>query len=472
MGLKGIIKSAPYPVEQAARRLYDIIPAPMRFGRLYRATVRFLEDSQRWDIARHHEYQQKRLAELLSHAYQNVPYYHRAFDDAGFCPRQFHEIDDLRRLPLLSRDDVRNNMNDLIARNFPHAKLQFETTSGSSGNPLGFCYERGVSDQIERAFIHTLWKRAGFVPGDRCAVFRGRVLKTSVPGQLWEYDPVGRQLYFSAYNLADENLAAYVEELRKFAPRFICGFPSAVLLLGQFMLREKAAPFQKLRAVFCGSENLFPGVRRILRKAFGCRIFSWYGHSERAALAGECEHDERYHVFPEYGVVELIRPDGTVIENPSETGEIVATALHNRIFPLIRYRTGDLASYSGIPCACGRFYRLLARVDGRAQDFIVTSDSRTIILTAFAAPYHLAAFARIRQIQYVQDRPGEVKIRIVRLPEFSSADEDEMRLAFSDAVQGRLDIAFEYVDDIPRAASGKHKLLIQRLSANRESIHV
>jgi phenylacetate-CoA ligase len=463
MGPKEFLKNMPGPLETAARHLYAIIPPPQRYGRVYRETIRLLADSQNWSAAQHLEYQSKRLRDLLNHVHCNVPFYRRLFNDRGYSPANFNGLDDLKRLPFSTRDTVRQNNEDIIARDYPKSKLQPETTSGSTGNPLGFYFERGVTDEIERAFIHTLWNRVGFRPGDRCAVFGGRLLKSAANGKYWQYDPVEKNLYFSAYHLTDENLAKYVQRIRKFQPRFIFGYPSAVTVLAQYMLRENVPPFPTVMAILCGSESLFPGLREILRSAFRCRVFSWYGHTERAVLAGECEHSQYYHIFPQYGVVELIRPNGEIIDGPDEIGEVVATGLNNFVFPFIRYRTGDLAAYSNERCSCGREYRLFSRVEGRVQEFIVTQDGRKVTMTAFYCAQHFKAFARIRQLQFIQESVGHIKVKLVRLPEFSDGDEEVMRTTFLGAVQGKLKIDFEYVDDIPRTPNGKHRLLIQHL---------
>jgi phenylacetate-CoA ligase len=431
-----------------------------------------LTETERWSQARLRQYQAEKLNAMLVHSYANVPFYRESFDKHGYDPRTFSRLEDLRRLPLLTRDEVRVNTEKLIARNYPKSKLQHETTSGSSGNPLGFYFERGLTDEIERAFIHTLWRRVGFNPGTRCAVFRGKVLRTAAKGRFWDYDPLEKNLYFSNYHMTDDILATYVNKIRGFNPRFICGYPSALLAVAQYMTRHQIEPFEGVRAVLCGSENLFPGLRETLREAFRCRIFSWYGHTERAALAGECECSQEYHIFPEYGIVELIRPNGDIIETPNEIGEIVATGLHNLVFPMIRYRTSDMAAYSERHCACGRQHRLLSGVEGRAQEFIVTRDGRTVNLTAFATAHHFKAFARMRQMQFVQEKAGAITIRIVRLPEFSSDDEALIRKVMLNAVDGELDIDFSYVDDIPRTQNGKHSFLIQRLPAITEECHV
>jgi len=297
---------------------------------------------------------------------------------------------------------------------------------------------------------------------------RGKLITPTKNGELWEYDGAERSLILSSYHMTDDNLRRYVDRIRRFGPDFIFGYPSAVMLLAEYMNRNSTEPFETVKAVLCGSENLYPSLRAKLQTAFNCRVFSWYGHTERAVLAAECEFDHRYHIFQEYGIVELLDSHESVIDSPEKIGEVVATSLINFAFPLIRYRTGDLASLSSDSCECGRDYPLLEKVEGRSQEFIVTKDGRAITLTALIFAQHFSAFSKIKLMQIVQDKKGEIKVRIVRAPEYSAVDEDEIRNVMLNSVSGDLDIGFEYTDEIARTRSGKHRFMVQQLALTRE----
>jgi phenylacetate-CoA ligase len=466
--IKSLIKKMPPPVQSYFRHAYGAIPHSIRSGKTYRKMYDLLQESQWWSRECLEVYQMDSLSKLLKHACANVPYYRRIFDERNLKPTDIKNLDDLKLLPFLTRDIIRENLSDLVARNFPKSKLQYETTGGSTGIPLGFYFERGVTDEIEQAFIHSLWSRVGFKPGHKSAVFRGKLIGD--PG--WYYDPVPNNLYFSTFDMNDEALVRYIDKIRSFAPDFIAGYPSAISILAGFMIRNRISPFSSVKAVLCGSENLYPNLREQLSNAFDCRIFSWYGHTERAVLAGECETDNRYHIFPEYGIFELIDNNGANTDVTGIAGEVVATALNNFIFPLIRYRTCDIAVRSDRPCSCGRTYPLLERVEGRLQEFIITQDNRKITLTSLIFAQHFAAFSRIKQMQIIQERPGAIKVRISRLPEYVSGDEDELKRVMLSTVNGHLDIGFEYVDQIEKTSGGKHRFLIQKLPVTSEAANV
>jgi phenylacetate-CoA ligase len=292
---------------------------------------------------------------------------------------------------------------------------------------------------------------------------RGNVVESAAKGKFWEYDPINKSLVLSSYHLTDENMPTYIEKIREFEPKFIQAYPSAITILAKFMKENNIEPFPSIKAILCGSENLYPSQRKLLEDVFKCRIYSWYGHTEQAVLAGECEHSTYYHIFPEYGIVELMGDDGKMVKKEGGIGEIVATGLNNFIFPFIRYKTMDLGVYTNKKCECGREYPLLKRVEGRLQELIIAKDERLITLTALIFAQHFNAFSKIKEMQLVQEREGEIIVNIVKTENYSDKDEQEILKKMQRTVDNQLDITFNYVDEIPRTARGKYMFLIQKL---------
>ena len=453
----------PGPLKQCLKYAYSAIPFDIRHGEAFRETYKFLQESQWWSCERLEEYQLAQLRKLLNHAYENVPYYRRVFDERGLKPDDIQDLKDLQQLPYLTKEIIQENLPDLVARNYPKSKLKYVTTGGSTGIPLGFYHEKGVSNAKEWAFMTMQWNRVGYKFGDKCIVLRGNVVECASKGKFWEYDPLNKNLILSSYHITDETLPKYIAKIRDFEPDFIQAYPSTIAILARFMTENSIEPFPTVKAILCGSENLFAWQREQLEKAFQCRVYSWYGHTEMAALAGECEKCTYYHVFPEYGFVELIGKDGKPVTNEDEVGEIVATGLNNYICPLIRYRTMDLAVPANSKCVCGRNYPLLKKVEGRLQELVVTKDKRLITLTALIFAQHFEAFSKVKEMQLVQEKEGMLTVRIVKSAEYLDSDQHEILFKMQKAVGSGLDINFEYVEFIPRTQSGKYMFLIQKL---------
>ena len=435
--------------------------------RVFRKTYKFLKKSQWWSKERLEEYQLQQLSKLLHHAYENVPYYRRVFDERGLKPKDIQDLNDLQKLPFLTKDIVRENLDDLKARNYPEDKFEYVTTGGTSGGvlgPLGFYYEKGVSRAREWAFMKAQWDRVGYHFLDKCVILIGYVSKSAGAGKFFEYSLFGRWLILSPFLMSDENLPKYINKIRKFKPRFIQAFPSEIIILAKYMAENNVEPFHSVKALFLGSENLYLLQRRFLEEVFKCRVYSWYGHAEQAVLAGECEVSTNYHIFPEYGIVELVDDSGKLITKENETGEIVVTGLNNFIMPFIRYRTMDLGRLSNVECECGRSYKLITQIEGRVQDMVVTKDQSVISLTAvLAAVKRLEGYPQLKKLQFIQEKEGVLKIKIMKGASYSEKDE---KAIFEDLYKNfgkTLDIEIEYVDYIPLTKMGKHRYLIQKL---------
>ena len=445
------------PDKSVTMRALHILPAYSA----YRKTYALLQRSQRWSREEFAAYQMQALSRLLDHAYENVPYYRRVFDERGLVPGDITTLNDLELLPFLTRDDLQKNLADLKARNYPESAFEYVTTGGSTGIPVGFYYERGTSRAREWAFMKTQWDRVGYRFTDRCAVLRGYVVGSPKEGTFWKKALFGRWLIMSSHHMTEETLPAYIDRIRKFRPRFIQAYPSIAVILARYMREHDIEPFPTVKAVLCGSENLYPWQRDLLAGAFGCRVYSWYGNSEQTVLAGECEESTRYHIFPEYGIVELIGRDGRPVEGPGAMGEVVATNLTNFVCPLIRYRTMDVAVAAEGQCSCGRSYPLLESVEGRLHEFIVTRDHRLISMTA--VNMHSDVFDNVAQFQFYQMREGEVLMRIVKKPGYTDRDTERILRELGKKFEGDVDLTIRFVGKIPRTRRGKYRFLIQDL---------
>ena len=436
----------------------------------YKQTYSLLQQSRRWSEEELAAYQMQALSRLLDHAYENVPYYRRVFEERHLVPGDIQTPRDLALLPFLTRADLQNNLADLKARNYPETAFEYVTTGGSTGIPVGFYYEKGASRAREWAFMKTQWDRVGYRFTDRCVVLRGYIVGSARDGIFWKKTLFGRWLLMSSHHMTEETLPSYIDQIRKFRPRFIQAYPSVAMILARYMVDHGIEPFPTVKAVLCGSENLYPWQRSLLTETFGCRVFSWYGNSEQTVLAGECEESTRYHIFPEYGIVELIGRDGLPVKGPGAMGEVVATSLINPICPLIRYRTMDIAVLGETPCSCGRAYPMLDRVEGRLQEFIVTKDRRFISMTA--VNMHSDVFDNVAQFQFYQKREGEVLMRIVKKPGYNDRDTERILRELNKKFEGDVDVTIRFVGIIPRTRRGKYQFLIQDLPLDRWGISV
>jgi phenylacetate-CoA ligase len=424
------------------------------YHKTYKETYSFLQKSQWWSTKQLQDYQWQQLKTLCNHAYEHIPYYQKLFDSLSMKPDDIHSLQDFQNIPFLTKELVQEHLNELKATNYPSTAFEDTVTGGSTGFPLKFYVEKGVWYANHLAYIQTLLDRAHCRPFDKSVLMTG----SKKP---WEYRPFSKTLVLSSFYMTDEKLPVYVKKIRRLRPRYIMGYPSAITMLTTYMKKNNIV-LRGLNAVFCYGETLYDWQREFLEDFFQCRVHGQYGHREQSVLAGTCEKSNAYHVFPEYGFVELIDQEGKPVTNEGTRGEIVATGFHTSIFPFIRYRTGDVGVFTAAQCSCGRNYPLLKSVEGRVQDFVL---SKTHRLVPFMGVHHLVASSseQVKECQLYQEKEGELILSIVKKGLFSEHDASQILEGFRKRFDDEFIVTLRYVDAIPRTSRGKYQFLIQKL---------
>lgn len=451
----------PYFLKVPYRSAIAMVPYTWRNGgKIYRDTYKFLQKSQWFSKNQLVEYQNSQLKKLVLHCYQNVPYYSRIFADYGLNPKDINEPNDLRKLPFLDKETIITNFLQLTAINIPKRVWRYCSTGGTSGKPLLFYADKQNTVEREQAFWSVFLDRVDYSFGDKMVVLRNNAL---LGKKKWDYSPLTRKLVLDPFKLTPTNVDDYFDAIAQSGIKFLHTYPSAATTLLHFAKEARKNRELPIRTIVATSENVYNGQRFFLENGFNARFFSQYGHSERLIFAGECEHSINYHVFPEYGVLELIDEHGKTITKPGIVGEIVGTGFNNYVMPMLRYRTGDFAEYSEEhTCKCGRNYPLLSRVKGRwLQEMIIRGDGAYISITALNM--HSNIFDNVRQFQFYQDTPGELNINVIRAENYSEIDTIRIRKQLLEKL-GDIQLDINFVDSIPATSRGKHKFLIQKLN--------
>jgi phenylacetate-CoA ligase len=433
----------------------------------YWKTYRFLKRSQYWDAYQIERYQTDQLKKLIAHAYENVPYYKRIFDERNLVPSDIQTIADLQKLPFLTKELVRENFADLKARNFPDSKFEYVTTGGTTGVPMGFYYEKGVSRAIEWAFMKMQWERVGYSFFDKCVYLKGFVIQSDDGKKYGKRSFFNRWLILSSFDMTEDNLKNHIRSIGAFRPVYIQAYPSSITILAQYMKKHNIRAFDSVKAILCGSENMYPGQRELIENVFQCRVYTWYGQAERIILAGECETASQYHVFPEYGIIELVDREGRGITQPSVEGTIVGTGLTNYVMPLIRYKTDDMCEYSHTShCLCNRNHILIENVKGRwTQEFIIAPHNRKVSITALNM--HSNLLDNVKQFQFYQERIGEVILNIVPGTQYTEKDTENIQTELQKKLGGDVELTITKVESIERTQMGKFRFLIQQIPTEK-----
>lgn len=306
-----------YQVYSLLKRSYENAPLflkkmvcrlPYRFiaGGGYRRTLRLcekLDNMSREDVLLH---QQAQLRDLLEFVVEEVPFY-RHLRGAVQC---FDPFDALKEFPLLSKEMVQQNAKALVPDSLDRIPHHQGTTGGSTGNQLIILEDESAYAR-EKGYIHSQWKRVGYAPRYRKAAFRGVAFQKITDSCFWQENPVHNELQFSPFHMSEENLQYYIAKLISYKPHFLHGYPSAIDTLAEYVRRhELTSTLPRIRAALLVSESCSEAQRQRIEVAFQTRVYSFYGHSERTVLGGECQTNRCYHAFPTYGVLEIVDENG------------------------------------------------------------------------------------------------------------------------------------------------------------------
>lgn len=429
-----------------------------------------LKQSERLSRAELDELQLTKLQRLLQHAYIHVPYYREAFDTAGVHPEEITSLEDLRRLPLLEKDDVRKNLYfHLFSDDHRKRDMLRISTSGSTGEPFVTYADRY---QLEVRFVTTLraleW--TGWRFGDRQARLWHQTLGLSTSQVIRERTDAWfmRRLFVPAFEITPATIEEYVDRIRRFKPVLVDGYAESLNFLASYV-SEGGKPGFSPRAVMSSAQSLPDNVRDLIEGAFQTRVFDKYGSREFSGIAYTCEASRDHHVMDESYIVELLT-DGRPAR-PGEIGEVVITDLNNFSVPLIRYRIGDLAVAvdHSEPCPCGRHLSRIGRIEGRTQAIVHCADGTWLPGTFFAHFFKEHDYA-IRHFQVHQETPGEFTLKIVKNRQFTDAALREILEELRQYAGAQTGIDVELVDEIPLVRTGKRSPVVSTVRQDFQQV--
>lgn len=391
----------------------------------------------------------KALAELLAEAARDVPMQRVRFEQAGFDPASVRRVDDLHRLPPVTKAQLRNHAAaDLLSRRRA-ASAMWQHTSGSSGEPFRFAFDPffHARSNAVRAFIYqTIGVRHGPV-----------VEMYAAPGSTMRPDPgaAGLDRYVLDYALP---VAERLNRLLRLRPHVLYGNRSHLVELAE-AAEHAGTSLPSLRLIVSSSEVLTPTDATLLQRVFGAPVHDLYGLAEVSTVCFERTPGGGYETVEGRLIVEVL-VDGRPAQ-PGETGELVVTSLDNRVMPFIRYATGDLCTLSEHGERSGRAGMLIARIQGRLVDIIHRADGSPVTYWTLGTALtwsHPEVAGRVLRWQVEQTARGRIVVRVVPTP-----------LGVDEAARGRIvaavlaavgpDCAVELavVGDIPLEANGKFK---------------
>ncbi len=423
--------------------------------------MKLFNKSQMWSYEQLEEYQNRKIRQLIIHAYNNVPFYHNLFRNLELYPEDIKSPEDLKKLPILTKEEIKKNFPDFLATNIKELGPIPRRTGGTTGKPFRYYLDR---DSLSASWAVTFrgWNWSGYKYGDKIVTIAGSSLvpdkKAPLKKRIRSF--MERNHGFSGAHLSNEIMAGYTKKIQKINPEFLRGYPSSIFSFARFVKKKNIRNIN-LRAVFVTAEVLYPHQREFIESTFGCPVFNHYGCGDGGANANECEEHTGHHISSDRAIMEFVDQENKEEwVSPEERGEIILTDLFNYAMPFIRYSPADIGVLSAEKCPCGRCLPLLKDIEGRTTDIIEFSNGISLSGPAFTLVFKDFNLDHYQLIQKTRDK---LLIRLVKDENYSEAESKRileiMRYHCGEGVELKL----EFVEGISTTKNSKFKFIISEI---------
>ena len=365
--------------------------------------------------------QSERLVEQVKHVYKNVEFYRNKMDEAGVKPEDIHGIEDLYKLPFITKDDLRDQ--------YPYGLLgvplsdcvRIQSTSGTTGRRVVAFYTQEDLDIWEECCARAI-VAAGGTKDDVCHVCYGYGLFTGGPGLNGGSHKVG----CLTLPMSSGNTERQLQFMTDLGSTIICCTPSYAANLAEAINERGIRDKIKLKAGIFGAEPWTEEMRHNIEEALGIKAYDIYGLTEISGpgVSFECEEQAGMHIQEDHFIPEIINPDTGEVLPEGEVGELVFTCITKKAFPLIRYRTRDLCYLTRKPCSCGRTHIRMHKPMGRSDDMMVIKG-----VNVFPSQIETVLLKRGYQANYqiIVDRKGNNDTCLVKVELTPEMAEDTIR---------------------------------------------
>ncbi|MDD7601717.1 MAG: phenylacetate--CoA ligase [Firmicutes bacterium] len=313
-------------------------------------------------------WQNERLVKQVQHVWDSVPYYRKKMEDKGLTPADIQSVEDLHKLPFLTKDDLRECYPcGLLAKPLKDC-VRIHSTSGTTGKRVVAFYTQHDIDLWEDCCARAI-VAAGGTSEDVCQVSYGFGLFTGGAGLNGGSHKVG----CLTLPMSSGNTDRQLQFMCDLGATILCCTPSYAAYLGETASERGLRDQLKLKAGIFGAEAWTEEMRRDIQDKLGLKAYDIYGLTEISGpgVAFECEEQTGMHINEDHFIAEIIDPDTGEVLPEGEKGELVFTSITKEAFPLIRYRTRDICVLSRKKCSCGRTHVKMSKPMGRSDDMLI-----------------------------------------------------------------------------------------------------
>jgi len=414
-----------------------------------------------WSTDQIEAYQVNKIKELLAYSYKHVPFYKKRFDESGFDASKFSYLDELKKIPPLTRYDLQNHNEEILSDEKNKFIVSKGSSSGSTGEPIRYYHDQ-FGKSANKAAVMFSKILGGYQFGDPWIMIWGNPTAVNVDWKKLS-SKISKFLFnearFPAYQLnKKENFEELFSLFQKKIPKFVYGYTNAIYLFSKFIGESSLTLNTEINGVFCTAENLHDFQRATIEKHLG-KVYDHYGCSEINGIAAQTIYDDYYSILEPHVYVEFEKLPGT-----SKSAKFLITHLHNRVFPLIRYENGDMAvPAENINKNTMRLkFSKIKSIDGRLSDIIVLPDGGNLVVPSFFGSRMLKEISGVKQYQIIQTTPNELRVNLITDADFKEEYKKVVLSTLNEYLKGVIKFEVVYNAPIIKSKNNKFKLLIKQ----------
>jgi phenylacetate-CoA ligase len=402
------------------------------------------------------------IEQLAKHAFHTSTFWNQKFRDNNLTPSDVQTVDDLSKLSVLTKQDIRNHFEAIRSESYSSENVIKHTTSGSTGVSITV-YLDELCQQLKRGATLRSDEWSGWRLGERVACVWGNPqIRTDWRGivrrKLLERD----YLYLDTLRMSSRSMSEFIRKMSSTPPSLLFGHAHSLYLLARFCRDKHPNATIRPNGIISTCMVLHDFERNEIESVFRTRVTNRYGCEEVGLIASECERHNGMHVNSELVYVEILDKHGQHCRS-NQPGRIVVTDLSNQAMPLFRYEVGDMGAWSSHCCSCGRTLPLLAKVEGRTADYVVTSSGDYISGISLTENFAVKV-PGVAQMQIVQEDFERFTFNIVKGADFGPHSLTEIESLVRQRFGEGTNYKCVYVDHIPPERSGKYRFCISHVN--------
>ena len=430
--------------------LKNFLANKKRYGGLFNEFLVLFKKNRNLTLNELIENQSSRYTFFINQVVEKSPYYREQI----LKIEGYNKIENIKKLPIVKKETLRKNIDGVYT--ISKSKGIVSKTGGTTGKSLEVLYTpENLQERI--AICDDFRSKFGYKLGEKTAWFSGKNILDKYDikrKRFWKTDYLYNVRYYSTFHIKDNYLEYYIKNIQKYNPKFIVGFPSSILEIAKYGLKNNFKIKKgTISAIFPTAESITPENKLLIEEFFKSKLYDQYASSEGAPFIFECKKNNLHLEF-QSGVFEVLDSNN----KDSLSGRLILTSFTTLGTPLVRYDIGDSIELSNNTCSCGNNNPLVEKILGREDDYIFSTENGKINLGNISNT--LKDTKGIKKFQVIQNELNKINIRIViDVLSYNKEIENIFIKNWRDRVGEKMKIEINYVSDIAVAYSGKYRMV-------------